>query len=87
MKVVCTIVHDSTYSKEGYQVACTTAHCNRCGHETESYGDGPASDRRCLVILREECPQEENNLYVERTGPTAPRCRPQRPVGDGEFPW
>jgi hypothetical protein len=40
------------------------ATCTRCGHETESYGtDGP-SVRRCLALMREECPHGEQNFYV-----------------------
>lgn len=37
--------------------------CSRCGHETESYGTSGASVRRCLVLLREECPMDERNFY------------------------
>jgi hypothetical protein len=40
------------------------ARCLRCGHETESYGDSDASVRRCLVLMREECPRGERNFYV-----------------------
>lgn len=40
-------------------VAC----CSRCDHETESYGTSAASVRRCLVLLREECPLNESNFY------------------------
>jgi hypothetical protein len=41
------------------------ATCTRCGHTTESFGTSDASIRRCLVLLREECPKEERNFYVE----------------------
>jgi hypothetical protein len=41
---------------------CAT--CSRCGHETESYGRSERSVRRCLVLLREECPMGESNFYV-----------------------
>jgi hypothetical protein len=39
--------------------------CSRCGHTTESYGDGADSIRRCLALLKEECPKGESNWYVE----------------------
>jgi hypothetical protein len=39
------------------------AECARCGHCTESFGTHGASVRRCLVLLREECPREESNFY------------------------
>jgi hypothetical protein len=39
--------------------------CSCCGHETESYGTSDASIRRCLVLLREGCPNDEHNYYFE----------------------
>jgi len=45
---------------------CVT--CSRCGHESESYGTSDASVRRCLVLLREECPNGERNYYFEAAG-------------------
>jgi hypothetical protein len=41
---------------------CVT--CSRCGHETESYGTSDSSVRRCMVLLREECPMGESNFYA-----------------------
>jgi hypothetical protein len=40
------------------------ATCSRCNHATESYGTDSPSIRRCLVLMREECPREESNYYV-----------------------
>jgi hypothetical protein len=40
------------------------ATCTKCGHTTESYGQEGQSIRRCLVLLREECPQGESNFYI-----------------------
>ena len=45
---------------EGIQVTCP-----RCGHATESFGTSAASVRRCMALLREECPRGETNFYVE----------------------
>lgn len=39
--------------------------CTKCGHATESYGTGDASRRRCLALLREECPRGESNFYSD----------------------
>ncbi len=51
---------------DGYELLPgVMATCGRCGHTTESYGTGDASKRRCLALLREECPQGEINYYVE----------------------
>ena len=38
--------------------------CSSCGHSTESYGRSDASIRRCLAVMREECPEGLGNYYV-----------------------
>jgi len=38
--------------------------CGRCSHTTESFGQGESSVKRCLALLREECPRDEQNYYV-----------------------
>lgn len=37
--------------------------CTRCDHETESFGTRGASVRRCLLLMRQECPRSEENFY------------------------
>lgn len=39
-------------------------HCSKCGASAESYGQGDASVRRCLALLREDCLEGENYFYV-----------------------
>lgn len=39
--------------------------CGNCGHSEQSYGQGSGSVKRCLVLLRENCPEGESNFYVE----------------------
>ena len=39
--------------------------CTKCGHETESFGTTQTSIKRCLALMREECPMGENNWYIE----------------------
>lgn len=39
------------------------AQCSRCDHAVESFGTGRDSIRRCLALLREECPNHEKNFY------------------------
>ena len=73
MRVACEI---STVELEGAytEIEGVTATCSRCGHETESFGTSDASVRRCLALLREECPNGENNYYLtasERESPIA----------------
>ncbi|MGC1469818.1 MAG: hypothetical protein WA793_10590 [Sphingorhabdus sp.] len=43
---------------EGLRVSC-----ERCGHEVTVFGTGSASARRAAIMLRDECPNEENNFY------------------------
>jgi hypothetical protein len=40
------------------------ATCTRCGEQQESFGTEEASVKRCLVLLRENCPKGEQNFYV-----------------------
>jgi hypothetical protein len=48
------------------EIESVCATCTRCGHTTESYGTSDASIRRCLALLRQECPNDdETNFYVE----------------------
>jgi hypothetical protein len=42
---------------------CAT--CRRCGYQTESFGTSEGSINRCLALMREECPEGENNFYVD----------------------
>jgi hypothetical protein len=39
--------------------------CLRCGHVTESFGTSDAGTRRCLALMREECPRGNAGYYVE----------------------
>jgi hypothetical protein len=64
-------------------VESVSATCGRCGHTTESYGTSDASVRRCLVMLREECPRGERNFYVADTGADDPEEWEPPHKGDG----
>jgi hypothetical protein len=55
---------DSHPRDEGRHVDVVQVTCSRCGHSTRSYGSSDASAKRCLVLLREECPRGERNFYV-----------------------
>lgn len=64
MKVACEVGEvelDGDYAT--VRSICVT--CSRCGHEAQAYGTSQRSVRRALVTLREECPQGENNFYVD----------------------
>jgi hypothetical protein len=65
MKVECEVAEIALDGDYG-EVESVMATCSRCRHSTESFGTSDASRRRCLVLLREECPRAETNFYVER---------------------
>ena len=64
MNVDAEIHFDVIKSDYGGEVEGTIAICTRCDHATESAGVSGASVRRCLALLREECPRGEKNFYV-----------------------
>lgn len=45
-------------------IASVRVHCSECGATSESYGQGDASIRRCLALLRESCLEGGSNFYV-----------------------
>lgn len=65
MRVPCEIEEDTETNDDGYEVPCVVVTCSRCGHTTSSFGTGDASRKRCLVLMREECPKNERNFYVD----------------------
>ncbi|MDP3766634.1 MAG: hypothetical protein Q8S13_01340, partial [Dehalococcoidia bacterium] len=64
MNVECEVV-EVELDDDGRDVEGVKAICSRCGHETESFGTGDSSRRRCLALMRDECPNGESNYYVE----------------------
>lgn len=64
-KVKCSIDESSEPNDYGTETDCVIATCSRCGHEVMSFGTSDDSIRRCLVVMREECPRGEKNFYVE----------------------
>jgi hypothetical protein len=58
-RVECEVDEDEV---EGQPTVIVT--CSQCGHQTESYGTGDSSIKRCLALMREECPEGEENYYV-----------------------
>ena len=64
MRVVCEINYEQDTNDFGREADCVRAICSRCGHETTSWGDSDSSVKRCLVVMREECPNNEKNFYV-----------------------
>ena len=65
MKIKCSISYDTETNDYGRDSDCVTATCSRCDHKTMSWGHSEASIKRCLVLMREECPNAERNFYVQ----------------------
>jgi hypothetical protein len=63
MKVQCHVEELELEGDRG-MVPSVELTCSRCDHKTESYGTSGASIRRCLAMMREECPYKEENYYV-----------------------
>lgn len=63
MRVQCEIEHIELEGDHA-PIDSVRATCSRCGWETESYGTSDASIKRCLVLMREECPNDESNFYM-----------------------
>ena len=67
-RVKCTVTEVELTNDSGISVPSVRATCMKCGHETESYGTGEGSRKRCLVLMREECPEGEENFYIDDGG-------------------
>ncbi len=65
MRVLCSIDETEIENEEGRRVDGVEATCGRCQHTTQSFGTGAASRKRCLVLLREGCPEGEENFYTD----------------------
>lgn len=64
-KIKCDIEETYIENENGYDVLSVIATCSKCGHTTESFGTSESSINRCLALMNEECPECENNFYVE----------------------
>lgn len=66
MRVGCEIEETEVENDEGIEVEGVVCTCSRCDHVTTSYGTSDDSKRRCLALMREECPEGEYNFYVDQ---------------------
>lgn len=68
-EIPCTILEiDLESETSGRMIPGVVATCSRCQHETESFGTSDDSIRRCLALMRQECPRGQRNFYVEDEG-------------------
>jgi hypothetical protein len=65
MRVPVEISDVELENDSGLLIPSVQAVCQRCYHETESYGTDEPSIKRCLALMREECPENENNWYFD----------------------
>lgn len=63
--------------RDGRDVKGVQATCPKCGLVTESYGTGPKSIARCLILLRQGCESGEENYYAQL------KDDDDKPVADG----
>lgn len=66
MKVECEVDYTELENAEGREVPGVIVTCSRCSHSEESFGQGEASVRRCFALLRENCPNREENYYTDQ---------------------
>jgi hypothetical protein len=64
MKVPCSVRYGDETFQSGRQVETTEVTCSRCEHVEVSYGTSDKSMKRCLVMLRDNCPFAETNYYT-----------------------
>lgn len=63
-KVECEVTECELENENGNLVPGVEVTCSKCGHTTQSFGTSSRSIKRCLVLLREECPRGEKNFYA-----------------------
>lgn len=49
----------------GQMVPGCQATCGECGHIEKSFGEGIASQKRNLALMRQNCPKGQSNFYVD----------------------
>jgi hypothetical protein len=65
--VPCVVEETELENDDGRQVPGVLATCRRCDHHTQSFGTSDRSITRCLVLMREQCPNDERNYYLDET--------------------
>ena len=57
-----TTIEDEDDGHEGQGVIAT---CSECEHTEQSFGQGPKSRIRCIMLMKENCPESAENFYVD----------------------
>lgn len=61
--VECEVEYDDIENEDGIIMPGVRVTCTRCNHTEESFGQSDKSIKRCLALLHENCPMDENNWY------------------------
>lgn len=64
MRVPVKIHEVELENDSGRTILGVEACCSKCAHTTQSFGTELRSIRRCLVVMREECPRHQRNFYT-----------------------
>jgi len=62
-QVTCEVEQVDLTNENGKPVPGLRVTCTKCGEQTESFGQRGRSLRRCLALMKEECPRGEENYY------------------------
>jgi len=60
MRVPCSVEYRELQGEHG-MIDGVVVTCSRCEKQTESFGTGEGSIKRCFVLLKEDC--DERNYY------------------------
>ena len=60
---ITVVVEETTLEGDHGDVDGVQVTCSRCDHSVEVFGTGEASIKRGCVMLRDACPNNEQNFY------------------------
>lgn len=63
-RVECSVEEVETENDNGRTQPAVCVTCKDCGHAETSLGTSDRSIKRCLALLRENCPNKESNYYL-----------------------
>lgn len=64
-KVEITVEDAMVDNGRGGESPGVKATCSECDHEVECLGRTQRSVKRCAMLLKEECPNNEDNFYLD----------------------
>ncbi len=64
-KVPCAVELVEVENENGRMQKATRVTCGDCGETAEAFGQSDASKKRALCLLKENCPMQRSNYYVD----------------------